>query len=81
LSPSKTAEHRQNSAFSHRRSQKYIRGEFKIFLGKKSRLRITWTFEEQDALNSESGVSCGSRYLEISAREIDSLNDLYVAQL
>ena len=61
--------------------EEYIRGEFERFLGDESKRKIAWTFEEQDALEGECGVSCGERSLEISAREIDSLDDLYVARL
>lgn len=42
---------------------------------------VTWTYDEQDATKSESGVRYGNRYLEISAREIDSLDDLYSVDL
>ena len=61
--------------------EEYIHGEFERFLGDGSKLKIAWTFEEQDALEGECGVSCGERSLEISAREIDSLDDLYIARL
>jgi len=61
--------------------EKALRGELEDFAGKASKGKIVWNYEEQDALSGESGVTRGARTLEISAREIDSIDDLYIGRL
>ena len=42
---------------------------------------ITWMFEDQVATKDDRGVDGFPRYLEVSAREIDTLEDLDIYEL